>query len=214
MNISILITGGKENEREQKSLSIAKEVSSDWDTKLFDARLTNGIADIKAFIQDLHSRPFNSAVQSAVIIEAQNLTVEAQTALLKTLEEPAETTRIILTAPTAQSLLSTVVSRCGLIELPVEKHTDDKKGNLEPFLAQNFYKRWEKAENLDINIWTAFWRNRLHDSILREENSPEKVKKLLNYLKLINKAKSLEKRRVSKKLLNTFLLLSPPLKEL
>lgn len=62
--------------------------------------------------------PGAAAVKRVIIIEQGHLlTIEAQNALLKTLEEPPQDTVIILTAPSSASLLPTVASR--LQTLPV-----------------------------------------------------------------------------------------------
>lgn len=54
-----------------------------------------------------------SGIRRVVIIEeASLLSLEAQNALLKTLEEPNEDTLFILTAPNKINLLPTIVSRC------------------------------------------------------------------------------------------------------
>ena len=53
-----------------------------------------------------------------VLAEAETLTLPAQSALLKTLEEPPIGTLIILTSETPQALLPTVLSRCVLIFTP------------------------------------------------------------------------------------------------
>jgi DNA polymerase-3 subunit delta' len=52
-----------------------------------------------------------------VLLNAQDLTLAAQNALLKTLEEPAPTVCLILAAATPQALLPTVVSRCQQLQL-------------------------------------------------------------------------------------------------
>lgn len=58
------------------------------------------------------ARPPLEAARSVVVIEdAQTMAESAANALLKTLEEPGKAT-IILIAPSADSLLSTLVSRC------------------------------------------------------------------------------------------------------
>ncbi|MBI2285212.1 hypothetical protein HYU82_00085 [Candidatus Saccharibacteria bacterium] len=57
--------------------------------------------------------PGGSAIRRVVLIEnSQNLSIEAQNALLKILEEPNEDTMFLLTAPYELSLLPTIVSRC------------------------------------------------------------------------------------------------------
>jgi len=52
-----------------------------------------------------------------VIFEAQRLTIAAQNALLKILEEPPGQLVIILTVPNPKLLLPTVVSRCLITEV-------------------------------------------------------------------------------------------------
>jgi DNA polymerase III delta prime subunit len=53
-----------------------------------------------------------AGIRLVIINDAENLTLEAQNALLKTIEEPAESTLIILTVEGTQGLLPTVLSRC------------------------------------------------------------------------------------------------------
>ncbi|MBV8087185.1 MAG: DNA polymerase III subunit, partial [Chloroflexi bacterium] len=62
-------------------------------------------------------RPFEARWKVYVLLNAQDLTLAAQNALLKTLEEPAPTVCIILAAATPQALLPTVVSRCQQLQL-------------------------------------------------------------------------------------------------
>lgn len=61
-----------------------------------------------------------SGISRVIVIEnSQNMTVEAQNALLKTLEEPPSGTMIILTAPGERQLLPTVLSRLQIVTLPL-----------------------------------------------------------------------------------------------
>lgn len=53
-----------------------------------------------------------------VLAGADTLTLPAQNALLKTLEEPPADTVVLLTAEQPQALLPTVLSRCNLVYLP------------------------------------------------------------------------------------------------
>lgn len=63
-------------------------------------------------IAEFLSRPPLSAPRNVVVLEqAETMAEAAANALLKTLEEPGKAT-IILIAPTVESLLSTLVSRC------------------------------------------------------------------------------------------------------
>lgn len=79
--------------------------------------------------------PGDSANDRVVIIEdAQSLTLEAQNALLKTLEEPPAGTVLILTADHAQSVLPTIRSRSQVITVT----RPDRAAVAEYFAGQGF----------------------------------------------------------------------------
>jgi len=61
--------------------------------------------------------PFEGRRKVYVLLNAEDMTMAAQNTLLKTLEEPAPTVCLILTATTPRALLPTVVSRCQQLQL-------------------------------------------------------------------------------------------------
>ncbi len=63
-------------------------------------------------------RPYESARRVARILRADALGVEGASALLKSLEEPGECFRWILTTTRPESLLATIRSRCTAVALP------------------------------------------------------------------------------------------------
>ena len=67
------------------------------------------VRDLKRFTQ---LQPSRGKVKVGIIDDAHMLTVAAQNALLKTLEEPSDRSLLILVANTADALLPTVRSRC------------------------------------------------------------------------------------------------------
>lgn len=69
--------------------------------------------DVKRFTQ---LRPLRGSVKIALINDAHMLTVAAQNALLKTLEEPPEHSLLILVANNPDALLPTVRSRCQRVQ--------------------------------------------------------------------------------------------------
>lgn len=77
--------------------------------------------------------------QPVIIKQAQNLTLPAQQALLKTLEEPPQDHLIILTTPTANQLLPTVLSRGQLIYINDKKPSSSHPDSLDLFqtIAKN-----------------------------------------------------------------------------
>jgi DNA polymerase III delta prime subunit len=75
----------------------------------------------------LSQKPFNHSNKIIVIYQAENLNLESQNALLKTLEEPGLNNYVILSTAKPSKLLSTIISRCQTIKLKnTTKITDDK----------------------------------------------------------------------------------------
>ena len=72
---------------------------------------------IRALRQDAGVLPNEAACKAYVLHNAQTMTVEAQNALLKLLEEPPDYVCIILTAPSRNKLLPTVISRVFTLSL-------------------------------------------------------------------------------------------------
>ena len=76
-----------------------------------------GIEDVKRMQKQLFLKPMNSQEKVVVLDDAHLLTVEAQNALLKVLEEPPARTYIFLSSQTKQVFLPTILSRCQVVEL-------------------------------------------------------------------------------------------------
>jgi DNA polymerase III subunit delta' len=96
------------------------------------------VRDVKRFTQ---LRPVRGSVKVAVIDDAHMLTVAAQNALLKTLEEPPERSLLILVANTPDALLPTVRSRCQRVQFsPLSNDTVteilESSHNIAPAVAR------------------------------------------------------------------------------
>lgn len=64
---------------------------------------------------DIAIKPYSGAYKIYIIDEAEKMNVQAQNALLKTLEEPPEYAVILLLATRAEAMLPTILSRCVLL---------------------------------------------------------------------------------------------------
>ncbi|PKK39619.1 DNA polymerase III delta prime subunit [Clostridiaceae bacterium JG1575] len=83
-----------------------------------------GVDEVRKIIQETNARPFEGRRKVIWIRQADLLTVQAQNALLKTIEEPPEGVFFILTTTTSDALLPTIRSRCALHALrPLPKET-------------------------------------------------------------------------------------------
>lgn len=74
-----------------------------------------GIEVIKKLKQAAFLRPSQGKEKAIIIANAHELTIPAQNALLKILEEPPESTYFILTATSEDAFLPTIISRCSVI---------------------------------------------------------------------------------------------------
>jgi DNA polymerase-3 subunit delta' len=115
---SILIIGQDKQRRQEEAKILAKKHNADFIFKLSQTDKKHSIASIREVIKSFKTKHFMPGRARAILIEeAQNLTDEAANAFLKTLEEPPENTLIILTAPSKESVLETIASRCFITDL-------------------------------------------------------------------------------------------------
>ena len=77
-----------------------------------------GIDEIRGqLINDVGIRPYESPYKIYIVNDADKLTLQAQNALLKTIEEPPAYAVILLLADNPDALLPTITSRCVLLSL-------------------------------------------------------------------------------------------------
>jgi len=130
-----LIVGGNQTERLSRAYTIIKKGfdkkldldKGHPDLILLEPTASIGIEMIRQLQKRLFLKPYSAPVKAALIKEAEKLTIPAQNALLKTLEEPPANSLIILTASKTDLLLPTVVSRCQLIKLPAKTEIEIDK---------------------------------------------------------------------------------------
>lgn len=203
---SFLIINNTQGIREKEAERlIGKKIASlenNPDFIFLSAKETSiGIDQVREMQNNLVLKPFVEKLKFCLISEAQNLTNEAQNALLKTLEEPPKNCRIVLTAPNESFLLSTIVSRCQIIALPQEQTgslTKDEENNLLDFLNKTRTsspgKRFLLLEKEGVakDKQTAVqWLEKL-TAVLRQQllKLPFESKEYIDILRLINQAKS------------------------
>lgn len=79
---------------------------------------TISVDDIRGQINnDVAIKPYSSPYKVYIINEAEKMTVQAQNAILKTLEEPPEYAVILLLTSNVNSLLPTILSRCVVLNM-------------------------------------------------------------------------------------------------
>ena len=77
-----------------------------------------GIDDVREqLVGDVQIRPYSGKYKIYIIPEAEKMTVQAQNAILKTIEEPPEYAIIILLTTNEQHFLDTIRSRCVILPM-------------------------------------------------------------------------------------------------
>ena len=115
-----------------------------------------GVDDVREQINDtIMIRPYSSYYKIYIVDEAEKMTVQAQNALLKTIEEPPSYAVIILITTNQEAFLPTILSRCVQMKLkPLKDFT------IKSYLTQNLH-----IAEKDADICAAFARGNLGKAI-------------------------------------------------
>lgn len=105
---SYLFTGRSDTEYDLNKTECYKEVNSSNYT---------GVDDMRSLLSSIEPIPLMDDKTIVVLDEAHNLSKQAQSALLKTLEEPPEHLYIVILTDHPEKLLDTVKNRCALTSL-------------------------------------------------------------------------------------------------
>ncbi len=140
---------------------------------------TIGVEDIRAQINgDIAIKPYSSPRKIYIMNEGEKMTVQAQNALLKTLEEPPEYAVILILTTHVEALLPTILSRCVVLNMKPVSDALVKKYLMEE-LAVPDYK---------ANICVAFARGNIGKAkLLASSEEFEKVRdEAITLVKYIN----------------------------
>lgn len=118
-------------------------------------------------IHDVAIRPYYSTHKIYIVPDAEMMTVQAQNALLKTIEEPPEYAVIMLLTSNADALLPTIQSRCVRLDLKVvddslvkkylmeRLHVPDYQADIDTSFAQgSIGKAKEAATSEEFSVLT------------------------------------------------------------
>lgn len=140
---------------------------------------TISVEDIRAQINnDIVIKPYSSPRKIYIINEGEKMTVQAQNALLKTLEEPPEYAVILILTSNVDTLLPTILSRC--VVLNMKPVSDDK---IKKFLMEEL-----EIPDYKANICVAFARGNIGKAkMLASSEDFDKVKEeAVTLVKYIN----------------------------
>jgi hypothetical protein len=148
-----LLVGGGVVEAEAIATAFAKKLAIsqfDWH-RLDHTAGTIPIGAVRELRRRLAVKPGSSSHHLVLITGSEALTVEAQNALLKILEEPPSPTVFLLSAASERQLLATVVSRCQKVQLSAEQ-SGEASGispvSLADIVSQPLDAQFAQAETL------------------------------------------------------------------
>ena len=138
-----------------------------------------GVDDIREQINDsIMIRPYSSYYKIYIVDEAEKMTVQAQNALLKTIEEPPSYAVIILIITNQEAFLPTILSRCVQLKLKP----------LKDFTVKSYLVEHLNVGEKDAEICAAFARGNLGKAIYLA--SSDEFKEL--YYKVMAMVKNVE----------------------
>lgn len=139
---------------------------------------TISVDDVRTQINgDVAIKPYSSPYKIYIMNEAEKMTVQAQNALLKTLEEPPEYAVILLLTTNVNALLPTILSRCVVLNMrPVQDA-----------LVKNFLMKEVQVPDYKAQVCVAFARGNIGKAKLLAtsedfDNVKEEAITLLKYI--------------------------------
>jgi DNA polymerase III gamma/tau subunit len=164
-----------------------------------------GIEEIKNMQKKLFLKPIKSQTKAVILQDAELLTIEAQNALLKSLEEPPDNTIIILSTESIEPLLATIISRCQIIDIKdknhglSEKEIQEATEFIEMLPGMSIGEKLKKAESISkdkqkAKAWIANLIVILREKLLElaSVKSPD-IQNTLHTLNTLQKAHTLLK---------------------
>ncbi len=118
---------------------------------------TISVEDIRRQVnEDIQIRPYQRPYKIYIIAEADLMTVQAQNALLKTIEEPPAYAVIFLLTENAEALLPTITSRCVMLKLR----------NIRDTLIRKYLMETMHVPDYKADMCTAFAQGNMGRAIM------------------------------------------------
>ncbi|MGG7143851.1 DNA polymerase III subunit delta' [Clostridium nigeriense] len=145
-----------------------------------------GVDDIRDIVDEINKKPFEGDKKVIIIYDGNKLTVQAQNALLKTIEEPPMGVYIILLCESLELILDTIKSRCQIYKLtPLTK--DDIRVYIDRINDYNYSQE-------EINAAIAYSEGipGRAEAFLRDSSLKELRNTLVDLLFIVTKSNSKE----------------------
>ena len=154
---------------------------------------TISVDDIRVQVNDdIVIRPYSSKYKVYIIADADLMTVQAQNALLKTIEEPPAYVVIFLLTENAEALLPTITSRCVMLKLR----------NIKDTLIRKYLMETMHVPDYKADMCTAFAQGNMGRAIMlaSSDHFNEIREEAVQLLKYINEMDISEVTKAIKKI--------------
>ena len=217
MQSFLIIAKDKNKASAHISNFLKEEGINPFDINLQAFEKAMGIPDVRNIQKSILLKPFRGKTKAVVIEAYENITIEAQNALLKVLEEPPANTLIIISTSSKELILPTIISRCKIIELEEKEVSlgNEDISSLNDFL--NIILSGKAGDKLKIaeviaknKESTVLWLEKMAVFVRSKLTDNSNDLKYLNFLKKLQKTyKAIKSTNVSQRtaLENLFLSL-------
>lgn len=137
-----------------------------------------GVSEANAIIKKLSLSSCEGGAKIVLILFPERMNLEAANKLLKTLEEPMPNTYFIMVSHNPNKIISTIISRCRIIELPPIK---------KEILSERLQKEFSISEQ-DGNFWANCARGSYSDAVSLIKNQEEQSEYYTLFIDILNKA--------------------------
>lgn len=164
---SFLFTGERLEEIAQFARAFASGIASPADTHEYSPEGKVGMHSMETmrrFSDEVYLVPFNSERKVFILHDADRMLPTSANALLKTFEEPAKSSIIILTTRRASSLLPTILSRCTTIRFQGMQTATFSSAILK-ILAQGSFKTYQELKDSAASIGKEFDAKRSEEDV-------------------------------------------------
>ena len=216
MHSFLIASKNKKNANDYVNNLCNREKINPMDINLQTYAKAMGIEDVRNIQKSILLKPFRGNAKAVVIQAYENITQEAQNALLKVLEEPPANTIIIISVSRKELVLPTIISRCKIIELKENELNLTSEDFLQISNALNMILNGKIGSKLKIaqdiagnKEETAAWFEKMiifvREKLIENYNDP----KYLEFLKQLQQAyKNIKSTNVNKRVALENLFLS------
>lgn len=186
----------------------------------------SGIEQVRKIKSHLATKPFQAKVKMVVIEDCFNLSLDAQNALLKSLEEPPANSLIILGAKSEANLLPTILSRCQIIQLKpgkgyvvnqeelLSKYKDDFQKLLSSSVEERFLYIADLTDREQfLNFLAIQFRQLLLEASTKNSPKSETTGQITNFIQQLLQAEAQAAQNVNIRAILEYLMLVMPQKK-